>query len=65
MKHPPMTFATPKATSSRLALSETPCTPSVPALSPPPRALAATEDSKKPNMATRKAVLSESSMKVM
>ena len=65
MKHPPMTFANPNATSSRLALSETPCTPSLPAPSPPPSALAATEDSKKPSMATRKAVLSEPSMKAM
>ena len=56
MKHPPTILATPSATSSRLALSTMPCRPSrLP--SPPPRLLAATEDSKKPRRAIRKEVL--------
>ena len=59
MKHPPNIFATPRATSSRLALRDIPCSPSLP---PVPRLLAATEDSKKPSNAIRNEVLIASCM---
>ena len=54
MKHPPRIFATPRATSSRLALRDIPCSPLLP---PVPRLLAATEDSKNPSSAIRNEVL--------
>lgn len=56
MKQPPTMFATPKATSSRLALRDIPQMPSPGLPSPPPRLLAATDDSKKPSKAIRKEV---------
>ena len=59
MKHPPRMFATPRDTSSRLALRDMPCSPSLP---PVPRLLAATEDSKNPSSAMRKEVLMASCM---
>ena len=51
MKHPPMTLAIPKATSSRFALNVMPWRPSP--LPPPPRLFAATDDSKKPSKAIK------------
>lgn len=59
MKHPPSIFATPRATSSRLALRDIPCSPLLP---PVPRLLAATEDSKNPSSAMRNEVLMASCM---
>ena len=52
-KHPPTMFATPRATSSRLALRDMPCSPCLP---PVPKLLAATEDSKNPSSAIRNEV---------
>lgn len=57
MKHPPTRFATPRATSSRLADNVMPCSSSPGVVAPPPRAFAAMEDSKKPSRAMRKEVL--------
>ena len=57
MKQPPMRLATPRAMSSRLADSVMPCRPSPVLPSPPPRAFAATDDSKNPSNAMRKEVL--------
>lgn len=57
IKQPPITLATPRATSSRLALKDIPCKPSGFLPSPPPRLFAATEDSKKPSSAIKKDVL--------
>ena len=59
IKHPPTTLATPRATSSRLALRDILCSPLLP---PPPRLFAATEDSKNPSKAMRKEVLMASCM---
>lgn len=54
LKHPPTKLATPRATSSRLGLKAIPWIPSLP--SPPPRLLAATDDSKNPRRAIRNEV---------
>ena len=54
MKQPPTIFATPSATSSRLALREIPSNPSPGLL--PPRLLAATQDSKNPSNEIKKEV---------
>lgn len=59
MKHPPTIFATPRATSSRLALRDMPWSLLLP---PVPRLLAATEDSKNPSSAIRNEVLMASCM---
>lgn len=53
-KQPPMTLAAPSATISRLALM---CIPLIPSELPPPRPLAATDDSKKPRSAIIKDLL--------
>ena len=58
MNKPPVMFATPRATSSRLALNVMFFSPPLP--SPDPKLLAATEDSKKPSKAMMKAVLNAS-----
>lgn len=54
MKHPPITLATPRATSSRLALKDIPF---IPPLFPSPRPFAAIDDSKNPSSAMMKDVL--------
>ena len=56
MKQPPTTLATPRATSSRLALKLMPWMPTA-LLSPSPRLLAAMDDSKKPSRPIRNEVL--------
>jgi hypothetical protein len=52
IKHPPTRLATPSATNSLFGLNCMPWIPSVP-LSPPPSALAATDDSKNPSSAIK------------
>lgn len=65
IKQPPTIFATPNATSSRLALSDIPWMPSPCLPSPPPKLFAATDDSKKPSNAIRKEVLIASCIRFM